>query len=187
MSLKFCSLCDRNIGNPISIDKSKIDLLVVGGTLSNDEEMVGRAFESRSGALIRKLIFESGFKNGEVGFTPVVRCGTMKPKRSEIRACLWWLISEINELQPKAILALGLDAAYQCARAKDFSERFGERIDNMGPTPVWIWHAPNKILKGSRAMVEDTKTLIKGIYEFASQTERMDKKTETVSRRKSIL
>jgi uracil-DNA glycosylase len=105
------SRCRTNVvfgtGNP------KAEIMFVGEGPGHDEDLQGLPFVGRSGELLTKIIGAMGFARGEVYIANVVKCRPPEnrtPLPDEIANCLPYLLSQIELIQPKVLVALGATA-----------------------------------------------------------------------------
>jgi len=90
------------------------DIMVVGEAPGRNEDLQGRPFVGAAGQLLNKLLSLAGLERTQVYITNVVKCrppGNRDPRDEEIRACLPYLIRQIQLIKPKLIIALGRHAA----------------------------------------------------------------------------
>jgi len=95
-------------GNP------KAHVMFVGEGPGAEEDRQGLPFVGRAGQLLTKIIEAMGLTRQEVYITNVVKCRPPEnraPQPDEIAECLPFLKAQIEAIQPKLIVALGLHAA----------------------------------------------------------------------------
>jgi uracil-DNA glycosylase family 4 len=88
-------------------------VMFVGQNPGADEDELGRPFVGRSGKYLTKTLAEYGIKREDVFITNIVKHVSpenRKPFDDEIRACLPYLIAQINFIKPKIIVLLGASA-----------------------------------------------------------------------------
>jgi uracil-DNA glycosylase family 4 len=88
-------------------------VMFVGQNPGADEDELGRPFVGRSGKYLTKTLAEYGIKREDVFITNIVKHispENRKPFDDEIRACLPYLIAQINFIKPKIIVLLGASA-----------------------------------------------------------------------------
>jgi uracil-DNA glycosylase family 4 len=105
------SRCRTNVvfgtGNP------NAEIMFVGEGPGHDEDLQGLPFVGRSGELLTKIIGAMGFTREEVYIANVVKCRPPEnrtPLPDEIANCLPYLLSQIELIQPKVLVALGATA-----------------------------------------------------------------------------
>ena len=96
------------VGNP------KATLMFVGEAPGADEDAQGEPFVGRAGQLLNKILEAIGFRRDEVYICNILKCrppSNRKPQPEEVERCLPYLRKQIELVQPKLILCLGLTAA----------------------------------------------------------------------------
>jgi DNA polymerase len=94
-------------GNPDS------SLVFVGEGPGADEDAQGEPFLGKSGELLDRMITAMGFARDEVYICNLVKCRPPEdrnPESAELAACAGFIASQLELLQPKAIVALGAAA-----------------------------------------------------------------------------
>ena len=140
----------KNIGFGNGTRKASWWFLVEGPGANEDEQ--GLPFVGRSGALLDKLIDESGWSRGSVYVTNIIKCrppGNRDPSIDEIEACKPFLLRQIQLIQPLVITTLGKPAANMLLGNKTAIGRLrGQRFGVEGTTVVPTYH-PSYILRGN--------------------------------------
>jgi DNA polymerase len=114
---KVCVLCRElsrcrhsvvfGVGNPHA------ELMFVGEAPGADEDTQGEPFVGRAGQLLTKIIQAMGYRRGDVYISNVLKCRPPEnrtPLPDEVKNCLPYLLSQIELIQPKVIVALGATA-----------------------------------------------------------------------------
>jgi DNA polymerase len=86
------------------------DLLIIGEAPGADEDRDGTPFVGRAGQLLDQMLLAAGFGRNQVYIANILKCrppNNRNPAPDEILACSGYLASQIDMLQPKAILAVG--------------------------------------------------------------------------------
>jgi len=96
-------------------------LMLVGEQPGDQEDLRGRPFVGPAGQLLDRALAELGWERERLYVTNAVKHfkfelrGTRRihktPGQREVAACLHWLESEIERVQPRALVALGATAA----------------------------------------------------------------------------
>jgi DNA polymerase len=101
------------VGNPFT------ELLFVGEAPGEEEDLKGEPFIGKAGQLLTKIIGAMEYTREEIFIANILKCrpdmpagesGNRKPKPAEMATCLPWLTQQIELIQPKVIVALGLTA-----------------------------------------------------------------------------
>ena len=95
--------------------------IFVGEAPGDQEDRKGRPFVGTAGQLFDRALAEAGIDRGQIYLTNAVkhfkfelrgkRRIHQKPDRSEIEACKIWLFSEIEQVRPRVVVAMGATAA----------------------------------------------------------------------------
>jgi DNA polymerase len=85
-------------------------MMFVGEGPGRDEDIQGRPFVGRAGALLDKMIASIGMRRDEVYIANVVKCrppDNRTPTPMESRTCLRYLIKQIELIRPAVLVGLG--------------------------------------------------------------------------------
>lgn len=89
---------------------SKARLFLVGEAPGREEDKKGRPFVGAAGRILDESLKRAGLKRKDVFITSVLKCrppGNRNPRRDEIEKCRTYLTSQIEEVDPEVVLALG--------------------------------------------------------------------------------
>jgi uracil-DNA glycosylase len=123
--IKDCTKCrlykSRNkfvfgVGNP------NADVLVVGEGPGAEEDKQGEPFVGRAGMLLNDILKAIKFEREEVYIANIVKSrppNNRTPLPDEMETCLPYLLKQIELIQPKLILCLGLTAAKGLLKKKE--------------------------------------------------------------------
>jgi uracil-DNA glycosylase family 4 len=109
-----CKLCTSRKNIVFGNGSETADLMVVGQSAGQEEDLQGEPFVGRSGQLLDKLLLESGFIRSQVYVSNLLKChppGNRPNQQDELDACGPFLWRQIKSVQPKVIVALGKPAA----------------------------------------------------------------------------
>jgi len=114
---KACVLCKElarcranvvfGVGNP------RAELMFIGEAPGADEDAQGEPFVGRAGQLLTKIIQAMGYRREDVYIANVLKCRPPEnrtPLPDEVTNCLPYLLSQIELIRPKVIVALGATA-----------------------------------------------------------------------------
>jgi DNA polymerase len=111
--MEACTRCElhktrKNVvfgeGNPRSL------LIFIGEGPGRDEDLSGRPFVGRAGALLTKIIGAMGLKREDVYIANIVKCRppeNRNPEPDEVMECLPFLEEQVDLIGPKVICSLG--------------------------------------------------------------------------------
>ena len=94
-------------GNPLA------ELCFIGEGPGADEDAQGFPFVGRAGQLLDKMIVAMGYARDDVYVCNIVKCRppeNRKPEPDEMAACTPYLVSQLELVSPRAIVALGATA-----------------------------------------------------------------------------
>ncbi len=101
------------VGDPTS------PLMFIGEAPGADEDIQGEPFVGKAGQLLTKIIQAMGFSRETVYIANILKCrpdtpgqssGNRKPTPEEMQTCMPHLLSQIDIIKPKVIVALGVTA-----------------------------------------------------------------------------
>jgi len=108
-----CQMCGLAAGRTLTVfgeGNPKADLMFIGEGPGYHEDVQGKPFVGRAGALLTKMIQAMGLQRDQVFITNIVKCrppGNRDPEPDEIKACEPFLKRQIEIIRPKIICALG--------------------------------------------------------------------------------
>jgi uracil-DNA glycosylase len=147
------------VGNP------NADILVIGEAPGADEDATGEPFVGRAGQLLTKILEAINLKREEVYIANIIKCrppGNRRPEADEVLECEPYLYKQIELLQPKFILALGLTAVDTLLKTKHtMSAIRGKEIMFRGIPMIATYH-PAALMRNpewKRAAWEDVQYL----------------------------
>lgn len=153
-----CKLCDlhktrNNIVWYRGTSEKDVDVLLIGEAPGRDEDLTGKPFVGRAGVILDKWIKEAELTNYAI--INIVKCRppmNRKPTPSEIRACLPHLVKQIDDMNPKIIVALGAVPSWVLVNKKEVIANIG-KIFRSKYGVVIIFPHPSFILRGMKAYI----------------------------------
>ncbi len=149
------------VGNP------NADIMVIGEAPGADEDAQGEPFVGAAGQLLTKILAAIGITREEVYIANIIKCrppGNRPPEKNETEQCEPYLMKQIELIQPKFILAVGLTAANTLLKSQNkMAEIRGKIIDFHGVTMIVTYH-PAALLRNpnwKQATWEDVQLLQK--------------------------
>lgn len=141
------------------------DLVIIGEAPGRDEDLKGEPFVGRSGKLLTKILESIGLSRDDVFIANIIKCrppNNRKPSSSEVETCESYLHKQIELIDPKYILSLGLTATDTLLKTKNVMKDVrGEILEYRGRKLMITYH-PAALLRNSnlkRAVWEDMKKL----------------------------
>lgn len=152
------------VGNP------NADLLVIGEAPGADEDAQGEPFVGRGGQLLTKILEAVNFSREEVYIANIIKCRppeNRRPEADEVEQCEPYLYKQIELIQPKLILALGLTAVNTLLKSKHTMGSIrGKTLEYRGIPLIATYH-PAALLRNpewKRATWEDVQ-LVRKMYD----------------------
>lgn len=146
-----------------------VNILFIGEAPGRDEDLQSKPFVGKAGKLLDKWIEEAELTNYAI--VNIVKCrppNNRKPLRSEINACLPYLVKQIQGMSPKLIVALGATPSSVLINRKDVVANIGKMFKSKYGTIIVFPH-PAFIARGV-----DVYVPIKELKEIAKKLVRGD-------------
>jgi uracil-DNA glycosylase family 4 len=151
-------------GNP------NADIMIIGEAPGADEDMQGLPFVGRAGQLLTKILESIGLSRNDVFICNILKCRPPEnrtPMPSEIDECEPYLIKQIELIQPKFILALGLIAVDTLLKKKNRMGEIRGTIQNYHGVKMVVTYHPAALLRNpgwKKNVWEDVK-LLRRLYD----------------------
>lgn len=97
-------------------------IVFIGEAPGKDEDLEGEPFVGRAGKILDAALAEAGVRRDQVYIANLVKCrppGNRRPKKDEISACSHFLESELREISPAVVCALGQTVANKLCGTRD--------------------------------------------------------------------
>ena len=113
-----CTLCDLHRGRTHAVfgeGNPRAALMFIGEGPGREEDRQGRPFVGMAGQLLTKIIEAIQFHREDVYIANIVKCRPPEnrvPFPMEIASCRPYLVSQIEQIKPRIICALGKTAAW---------------------------------------------------------------------------
>ncbi len=168
-----CTLCDLHRSARVVCVKgsgpSPCDIMIIGEAPSfrrSDQAVV--PFSRQSGKLLFQLLREVGISSDQCYITNVVHCPppeNQTPSTSEVKACMVYLLEEIDQVKPQYVLLLGATALKGVLRKSKITQIHGTFIEKDGVTYLPTFH-PAAVLRDPSKM----DLLRSDLWKFAQLT-----------------
>lgn len=132
------------------VGNARATLMLVGEAPGADEDLQGEPFVGRAGQLLNKILEAIGFRREEVYIANILKCrppNNRTPLPEEVELCLPYLRRQVDLIQPKLILCLGLVAAQNLLGTRETLGRLRGRVLRYGDTPVMVTYHPAALLR----------------------------------------
>jgi len=121
LKCKGCSLCEMRNRIVFSDGCENAPIMFIGEAPGKNEDETGIPFIGRAGQLLRKYMFEVGFKENEFYIANTIKCRppeNRKPTKEEKLACEKFLLKQIEIVNPKIVVLLGATALESFIKTK---------------------------------------------------------------------
>ncbi len=146
---QVCRLADNRTHTVFGEGNPNAQILFIAEAPGQTEDETGRPFVGRAGKLLDNMILSMGLKREDVYIANIVKCrppGNRKPKQDEMDACKHFLLSQIDIIKPKVIVALGNTALEGLTGSGGITKRCGEVEEFKGIKLIPCYH-PSAILR----------------------------------------
>ncbi len=126
------------------------DLLIIGEAPGRDEDLQGEPFVGRAGQLLNAMLLAIGFRREQVYIANILKCRPPKnrdPRVEEAAACSPYLRAQIEQIQPKVILALGRIAAHNLLNTEEKVGALRGRRHSYAGVPLIVSYHPAYLLR----------------------------------------
>ena len=122
----------------------------VGEAPGATEDETGRPFVGRSGALLDLLLGEAGLDRAQCAVLIIVKCrppGNRTPKAPEVARCSGWLRRQLELLDARVVVALGLSAAKFFLGPRTVLGTVRGRPHRIDGRDVWATYHPSAAIR----------------------------------------
>jgi len=171
LSLANCQKCRLGVTRNKLVfgeGNKNADLMFIGEGPGHDEDLTGRPFVGKAGALLTKII-ENGLKipRKSVYIANIVKCrppANRDPLPDEAESCIDYLHKQIEMINPSVIVLLGKVAAKHLLNIECSITKARENSYNYKGIPVFVTYHPSALLRNEkykRPVWEDMKKVMK--------------------------
>lgn len=151
-------------GNP------NADIMIVGEAPGADEDEQGLPFVGRAGQLLTKILEAIELSRDEVYICNILKCrppNNRKPLAGETDQCEPYLWKQIEIVQPKLILALGLTAANTLLKNKESMTNLRGKIHDYHGIRTLVTYHPAALLRNPewKKYTWDDVKLLRNLYD----------------------
>ena len=125
-------------------------LVLVGEAPGATEDETGRPFVGKSGALLDQLLAEAGLDRAEAAVLNIVKCrppGNRTPKVPEVARCSGWLRRQLELLDARVVVALGLSSAKWFLGPRTVLGQVRGRPHEVDGRAVWATYHPSAAIR----------------------------------------
>jgi DNA polymerase len=146
-----CKLHQTRTQGVVGIGDRHAEWLIIGEAPGADEDRQGEPFVGQAGKLLDAMLAAIGLKRGEnVYITNVLKSrppGNRNPEADEIAACMPYLLSQIELIRPKIIVALGRFAVQNLLQTDEPIGRLRGRVHRFQDIPLVVTYHPAYLLR----------------------------------------
>jgi DNA polymerase len=124
--------------------------VLVGEAPGATEDETGRPFVGKSGALLDQLLAEAGLDRSEAAVLNIVKCrppGNRTPKAPEVARCSGWLRRQLELLDARVVVALGLSSAKWFLGPRTVLGAVRGRPHEVDGREVWATYHPSAAIR----------------------------------------
>ncbi|MCW2577877.1 MAG: Uracil-DNA glycosylase [Modestobacter sp.] len=125
-------------------------LVLVGEAPGATEDETGRPFVGKSGALLDQLLAEAGLDRAQAAVLNIVKCrppGNRTPKAPEVARCSGWLRRQLELLDARVVVALGLSSAKWFLGPRTVLGQVRGRPHEVDGRAVWATYHPSAAIR----------------------------------------
>lgn len=145
-----CQLGDTRKNFVFGTGNPKAEVLILGEGPGAEEDEQGLPFVGRAGKLLNDILKAIKFERNEVYIANIVKCrppGNRTPSPVEMETCIPYLKKQIELINPKLILCVGLTAAHGLLLNKDSLTNLRGKVFEYEGRKVMVTYHPAALLR----------------------------------------
>jgi uracil-DNA glycosylase len=145
-----CPLGDTRKNFVFGTGNPKADILILGEGPGAEEDEQGLPFVGRAGKLLNDILKAIKFERNDVYIANIVKCrppGNRTPSPVEMEKCMPYLKKQIDLVDPKLILCVGLTAAHGLLLNKDTLTSLRGKVFEYEGRKVMVTYHPAALLR----------------------------------------
>ena len=165
-----CQLGDTRKNFVFGSGNPNADVLILGEGPGAEEDEQGLPFVGRAGKLLTDILKAIKFERNDVYIANIVKCrppGNRTPSPTEMETCIPYLKKQIELIDPKLILCVGLTAAHGLLLNKDSLTSLRGKVFEYEGRKVMVTYHPAALLRNpnwKRGCWEDVQ-LFRKLYD----------------------
>jgi uracil-DNA glycosylase len=162
-----CPLGDTRKSFVFGTGNPKAEVLVLGEGPGAEEDEQGLPFVGRAGKLLNDILKAIKFERDEVYIANIVKCrppGNRAPTPIEMNTCIPYLKKQVELIDPKLILCVGLTAAHGLLKNNESLTNLRGKVFEYEGRKVMVTYHPAALLRNpnwKRGCWEDVKAFRK--------------------------
>jgi DNA polymerase len=145
-----CQLGDTRKNFVFGTGNPNAEVLILGEGPGAEEDEQGLPFVGRAGKLLNDILKAIKFERDEVYIANIVKCrppGNRVPSPDEMQKCMPYLKKQIELVNPKLILCVGLTAAHGLLLNKDSLTSLRGKVFDLDGRKVMVTYHPAALLR----------------------------------------
>jgi len=145
-----CQLGDTRKNFVFGTGNPSAEVLILGEGPGAEEDEQGLPFVGRAGKLLNDILKAIKFDRNEVYIANIVKCrppGNRVPSPDEMQKCMPYLKKQIELVDPKLILCVGLTAAHGLLLNKDSLTSLRGKVFDLDGRKVMVTYHPAALLR----------------------------------------
>lgn len=145
-----CKLCEGRTNTVPGEGPSDAKLMVVGEGPGANEDRQGRPFVGRAGKLLDDILAAIEMPRSQVYICNIVKCrpqNNRNPEADEIKACIPYLVRQIELIKPSVILAVGSVAACSLLETRKSLGQLRNQVHEYRGIPLIVTYHPAALLR----------------------------------------
>lgn len=149
--------------------------MVIGEGPGEQENLTGRPFVGRAGDLLTKMLSVINIPRSDVYIANIVKCrppGNRNPQAEERAACLPYLLEQIEIIQPRVFLMMGLVAAQTLLDSTQSMGDLRQEVHSFLGRPAYVTYHPAALLRNEhwkRPAWEDLQRFEKHYFQLKNE------------------
>ncbi len=162
-----CKLAQNRTNIVFGVGNPDARLIFIGEGPGSEEDKQGEPFVGAAGQLLSKIIQAMNLSRDQVYICNIIKCrppGNRNPEPVEIKACMPYLVRQIDAVSPDYICTLGSVAARSLLGTAEYISRLRGRFHEYKGIKVMPTYHPAYLLRNpekKRDVWEDMKILMK--------------------------
>lgn len=150
-----CTKCPLHVGRIRFVygeGNADATAMLIGEAPGEQENISGRPFVGAAGQLLDKMLIAINLQRSDVYITNIVKCrppGNRNPEANERLACIPYLVEQIQIIQPKILLILGLVAAQTLFDNANTLQWHRDKVHEFMGIPAYVTYHPAALLRNS--------------------------------------
>ncbi len=145
-----CSLAQTRTNVVFGMGDPHAEIMFIGEAPGENEDLQGLPFVGRAGELLDRILAAIALKRSQVYIANIIKCrppNNRTPNSEEVESCFPYLFAQIEAIQPKLIVCLGLVAARNLLHIEYKLGDFRGKIFQFNGIDVVVTYHPAAILR----------------------------------------